>query len=190
VNVTDFEKRSPTPIVGTLLFSGGIEAEDRLVSRDKLQRLTIEMSDLSVETARTRLPHSFLYLAAKFRALSQIQRIDSCPFRKLYQDVLIVQPAQDEDETMLRANSNHTPDERHGDFAPSARIEGVIEGLREGVDLIVVAAGGKRQKLLAEFVEPMRSLRKVNRSGLDARGLRIHAHQLVVVCTENLIRID
>jgi len=57
----------------------------------------------------------------------------------------------------------------------------VIEGLREGVDLIVVAAGGKRQKLLAEFVEPMRSLRKINRSGLDARGLRIHANHLVVL---------
>ena len=83
-----------------------------------------------------------------------------CPFRKLYPDILIVQPAQDEDETMLRANSNHTPDERHGDFAPPARIEGVIEGLREGVDLIVVAAGGKGQEFLAEFVEPRRPLGK------------------------------
>ena len=57
----------------------------------------------------------------------------------------------------------------------------MIEGLRKGVDLIVVAARGKRQKLLSEFVEPMRSLRKINRSSLDARGLRIHAHQLVVL---------
>jgi hypothetical protein len=78
---------------------------------------------------------------------------------------LIVQPAQDEDETMLRANSNHTCDERNGDFAPPATIESVVKGLREGVDLIVVAARGKRQKLFAEFVEPMRSLRKINRSG-------------------------
>jgi hypothetical protein len=33
-------------------------------------------------------------------------------------------------------------------FAPPPAIESMIEALREGVDLIVVAARGKRQKLL------------------------------------------
>ncbi len=61
----------------------------------------------------------------------------------------------------------------------------MIEGLREGVDLIAVTARGKRQKLLSEFVEPRRSRRKINRSGLDARGLTIHAHHLVVPWLES-----
>jgi len=69
--------------------------------------------------------------------------------------------------------------EPHAHFLPPA-IENMIEALREGIDLIVVAACGKRQQLLSEFVKPMCSFRKINRPGLDACGLRIHAHHLVI----------
>jgi hypothetical protein len=46
----------------------------------------------------------------------------------------------------------------------AAKIEGTVESLRDGVDLIGVAAGRKSRKLPAEFVEPARPTRQENRS--------------------------